>query len=90
MRGAISHVGANVYLAGASCSGKTTVAPLLARALGYEAVDTDERIVAHASRLNPAAASVPLVFEHAGGAMRRSCGRSRASGIASSRSAAGR
>ncbi len=39
---------ANVYLTGASGCGKSTIAPLLARALGYEVLDIDDAIVARA------------------------------------------
>ncbi len=59
-------VRANVYLAGASGSGKTTVAPLLARELGLDLADTDDLIVAKARRTNPLLTTVPAIFAHAG------------------------
>jgi shikimate kinase len=42
------------------------VAPLLAHALGYAALDTDDLVVAYAQRNNPLAKNVPAVFRFAG------------------------
>src|SRR6056297_3032243 len=38
----------NIYLIGYRCTGKTSVGRLLAERMGWQLVDTDQRIVAHA------------------------------------------
>ena len=49
-----------IYLAGFMGSGKSTVAPIVADALGYEALELDERIVERAGR------PIPEIFERGG------------------------